>query len=418
MDITITPRRLRGTLEAPPSKSAAHRALICAALCREGESVLHGLSPSQDILATLGVLRALGAKIDLCGGTARVTGIISPPQGAACDCRESGSTLRFLLPVAGALGVNATFLGAGNLPQRPYSLLAGQMERHGAAFSRSSGMPFSVIGRLRPGWYELAGDVSSQYVSGLLFALPLLERGSDIALSTPLQSAGYVEMTVAALRRFGVDIEARPYGWHIPGRQRYHKREETIEADYSNAAFWLSAGALGSPVACAGLDPDSPQGDRAIVRLLQDFGATAGGDDPLSVQGGRLHACRIDASQVPDLVPILAVVAALSEGETLIENAGRLRIKECDRLAAMADCLTRLGAKVCEGPDYLRISGAPALRGGEVSGWGDHRIVMACAIAATRCEGPVTIRGAQAVEKSYPDFFTHYRNLGGKIDVL
>lgn len=418
MDITITPRRLRGTIEAPPSKSAAHRALICAALCGEGESVLHGLSPSQDILATLEVLRALGAKIDLQDGTARVTGIISPPKSAVCDCRESGSTLRFLLPVAGALGVNATFLGAGNLPRRPYSLLAGQMERHGVAFSRSSGMPFSIGGRLRPGWYELPGDVSSQYVSGLLFALPLLGRGSDIALSTPLQSAGYVEMTIAALRRFGIRIEERPYGWHVPGRQCYRPREEKIEADYSNAAFWLCAGALDSPVACAGLDPQSPQGDRAIIRLLQGFGARCEGGDPLSVQGGRLHGCRIDASQVPDLVPILAVVAALSEGETLIENAGRLRIKECDRLAAMADCLTRLGAKVCEGPDYLCITGSPTLRGGEVNGWGDHRIVMACAIAATRCESSVTILGAQAVEKSYPDFFHHYRELGGKINVL
>lgn len=442
MDLRISPSPLSGTVNAPPSKSAGHRALIGAALAG-GQSRLRSIGASEDIEATRRALTALGARIDGDAQEMQVEGI--PPVGARLadnaqeaspapevliDCGESGSTERFLLPIVCALGRRAVFSGRGQLPGRPIGPLARVMEEHGAQFSRTDSLPLTLSGHLRPGEYVLPGNVSSQYITGLLFALPLLCGESEIRLSSPLESAGYVEMTLEALFACGIRVSRLNDGFHIPGSQRYQPGERRIEGDYSGAAFWLTAGALGKEIRCHGLAPNSVQGDREIVRLLSKFGGSCRweGDCLLSsptpdVPEGRPRpqtpgSITIDASSIPDLVPILCVAAAGTKGITKIQNAARLRIKECDRLAAMAECLTRLGGQVEEHPDGLTIAGTGQLRGGEVDGYGDHRIVMSMAVASILCREPVIIRGAEAVAKSYPGFFEDFKKLGGKYDVL
>lgn len=425
MDIQIHPGKLRGEIAAPPSKSAAHRALICAALA-DGESRIGGVSFSQDIQATLGAVQALGAGVeaDEEAGNVVIRGIQAPfPADSASprriDCRESGSTLRFLLPLLPALGLEAEFTGKGRLPQRPIGVLADELIRHGAAFSQTEGLPCTVRGKLKPGRYLLPGNVSSQFFSGLLFALPLLGGDSEVFFTRPLESAGYVEMTLGALEESGVRASLTPEGLSIPGRQQYRPFRQAVEADYSNAAFWLCAAALGSPLSCSGLAARSRQPDRAVLAILEEMGAQAAFSDGVArITGDRLHAVEIDCSPIPDLVPVLAVTAACAEGTTVFQNARRLRLKECDRLHAVADGLTRLGAEAVEEEDRLLVRGGRPLRGGTVEGYNDHRIVMAMAIAATVCEGPVVISGAEAVEKSYPDFFQQFQQLGGSCHVL
>ncbi len=419
MDVQITPSPLHGTIRVPPSKSASHRAVICAALSR-GTCRIAPVSFSKDIEATLSCARALGAQIQRETDAVRITGIGNIPQAAALDCEESGSTLRFFLPIAAALGIPASFSGKGKLPDRPLEPLAAQMRAHGVCFSPAPALPFSISGRLAPGRFSLAGNVSSQFITGLLFALPLLEGDSEILLVSPLESAGYVEMTLEMLRHFGIRILPTEHGWTIPGGQAYRPADITVEADYSNAAFWLAAGALGDGLNVQGLREPSAQGDREILPLLRRFGAlVCPGENGIFVSDQSLRGIIIDAAQIPDLVPILAVLAAYSEGKTMIQNAGRLRLKECDRLAAVSDLLDRLGAQVEERPDSLVICGSPSLPGGvTVNGWGDHRIVMSAAVAALRCERPVTITGAQAVQKSYPSFFEDFQALGGICHVL
>lgn len=422
MQISVYPGRLQGEVCAPPSKSAAHRALLCAALAK-GESCLQNVAFSQDIRATAGAAQALGAEIkgDEAGGSLTIRGIGAPfleRDAAPCtiDCRESGSTLRFLLPLLPALGQTADFTGKGRLPERPIGILAEELIRHGAAFSATDGLPCTVSGKLQPGRYLLPGNVSSQFFSGLLFALPLLGGDSEVVFTRPLESAGYVQMTLQALKKSGVQAMLTKDKLSVPGRQQFSSFEGTVEGDFSNAAFWLCASALGSPLLCTGLSKDSLQPDRAVLGILEKMGAKvqfSGGAARLLP--GKLQGTRIDCAPIPDLFPVLAVTAAFAEGETVFYHAGRLRLKECDRLHAIADCLTRLGAKVEEKEEQLTVFGGRPLPGGQVEGYNDHRIVMAMAVAALFCEGPVTISSAQAVEKSYPDFFTEFERLGGSL---
>lgn len=419
MDIKIFPSSLCGTIQVPPSKSASHRALICAALS-DGTSRISPLCFSNDTKATLACACALGASIQAGENSAQITGIAEPPQKAVLDCGESGSTLRFFLPIAAALGVCATFTGHGRLPSRPLEPLLSQMAEHGVCCSRREGLPLTISGRLTPGRFSLAGNVSSQFITGLLFALPLLAGNSEILLTSPLESAGYVDMTLDMLARFGIRIFPTSNGWNVPGNQRCRAVDTPVEADYSNAAFWLAAGVLGPGLTVRGLSAHSCQGDRQILPLLRRFrGILCEETGDVFASGQPLRGISIDASQIPDLVPILAVVAAFSEGTTVISHAERLRLKECDRLAAISEVLSRLGADISQSPDSLTIRGKQTLTGGvTVDGWGDHRIVMAAAIAAMRCKQPVTITGAQAVQKSYPSFFEDYQRLGGICHVL
>lgn len=413
MDMVCCPAALKGSVEAPPSKSASHRAVICAALAK-GETVLANISFSQDIEATLNCVQALGAQVKRGDGWVKILGIRQVPAQAVLPCGESGSTLRFFIPIAGALGCKATFTGEGKLPSRPIAPLVEAMAPHGIVFDYQDTMPFSISGKMSGGEIRIAGDVSSQYLTGLLFAAPLMQEDSRILLTTRLASRPYVEMTLQMMGEFGIQIEPLPNGWRIPGGQAYQPKGYAVERDCSNAAFFLTAGAIGKePVTVMGLNPNTAQGDREIIRLLERFGAKVQQEKGrVTVSPGKLKGIPIDAEEIPDLVPILCAAASYAEGTTEIFHVGRLRLKESDRLSAMADCLERLGGKAEVKEDSILITGRP-LHGGTVSGYNDHRIVMSMAVAALGASGSVTIQGAQAVRKSYPNFFEHYKMLGG-----
>lgn len=420
MNIRITPAPLKGTVKIPPSKSAAHRALICAALAA-GESNISPVYPTEDLSATTRGCAALGAQISPDGLSLKVRGIVpgaAPPSPVEIDCGESGSTLRFLLPIAAAMGVPARFLGKGQLPYRPMEPLLTALQKQGITCKTTQGMP-EISGKLSAGVFSLPGNISSQYISGLLFALPLLAEGSEIRLTSPLESGSYVELTLSALAACGVRVQPMEYGWRIPGKQAYRPGAFAIEGDYSSAAFWLCAGALAGPVYASGLLELSLQGDRAILPLLKGFGAQAWWENECAITQRRaLSGMEIDASQIPDLVPVLAALAACSNGKTLIYGAERLRIKESDRLHAISVGLRQLGAMVAEFPDRLIITGQEELAGGKADACGDHRIAMALSIAAIRCKNPVVIAGAECVAKSYPTFWEDYQTLGGIIHGL
>ena len=417
MDMCIMPGPLQGRLTAPPSKSAAHRAVICAALAR-GRSRLGPIFPSDDILATMDAAGALGAVVSLAGQTMIVEGISDPPASARVNCGESGSTLRFLVPIAAAMGVKTLFTGRGKLPQRPLTPLTDALKGFNCRYLTGSEEILQTSGKLEAGRYTLPGDVSSQYISGLLFALPLLGKGSELRLSSPLQSKGYVDMTLQSLARSGIVIHPVEDGWDIPGGQRYSPYDHRVEGDYSNAAFWLCAGALSQPVTITGLTGDSLQGDMGVLDILERFGADVQRGETVRVGPAELYGIQIDATQIPDLVPILSVVAACAQGESVIYGAGRLRIKESDRLQSVTAGLKGLGADIREFPDRLVIQGTGALRGGKVDSFSDHRIAMSMTIAALRCREPVVISGAGCVDKSYSNFYTDFARLGGVCHVV
>lgn len=409
MDVQITPRHLSGTVTPPPSKSMAHRLLIAAAL-GSGISTVRGVAMSQDVEATLRCLTALGGHWrETTPGTLEITGIggrRSTPGTALphLDCGESGSTLRFFLPIALAVAGGGVFTGQGRLMARPQGPYLDLFREKGIFCEQTDGT-LTVRGTLEPGEYHLPGNVSSQFFTGLLFALPLLDGPSTIVPTTAVESWDYILMTLDALTGAGVTA-AEP---HTPGEafrvcpSAYQPFDRTVEADWSQAAFWYAAIALGSQLELTGLNAFSVQGDMAVVphflRLTQP------GDQ------------EIDVSGIPDLLPPLAVMAAVRSGTTRFVNAARLRMKESDRLETTAALLTTLGVSAQAGPDFLTVQGG-AITGGTVDGANDHRIVMAAAIAATASSSPVTIRGAEAVKKSYPDFWEVYQSLGGVIHVL
>lgn len=391
MDITITPGKLRGTIKAIPSKSQAHRMLICAAFA-DGETRLLCPDTNRDIQATADCLSALGARICRSPEGYLVEPVSLPPAQAILPCRDSGSTLRFLLPIAGALGVDATFLLEGRLAKRPLSPLWEEMERMGCRLSRPTENTLRCQGQLTPGDYTLDGGVSSQFITGLLLASALMPGVSRIQITGTLQSRPYVAMTQRAMARFGRSSE----GYVVAGGTPFHAPGTLeIEGDWSNAAFFLAAQALGNPVSVENLDPASPQGDRASDSILKQL------NTPLDVYAG----------DIPDLVPILAVAAAAKNGGTF-HQIQRLRLKESDRVASVIAMISALGGRAKAAADTLTVSGT-GLTGGTVDSANDHRIAMSAAIAATVCREPVTILGAECVEKSYPQFWAEYRRLGG-----
>lgn len=410
MDIKITPSALSGSIEGIASKSFAHRALICAALAK-GRSRIKINTTSQDIEATVSCLRSLGAEINICGSIYEITPIGTLPEKAVVDCRESGSTIRFLLPVICALGVESEIHGSGRLPERPLSPLKEELIRAGASISDS--FPLAVSGKIGRGEYTLRGDVSSQFVTGLLLALSVLEGESRINLLPPVESRPYIDITLDVLKIFGADIKEENNTFYINGGN-LNGCDYTVEADWSNAAFWLCSG-----VEVNELNPDSVQGDKAIIDVLESMGAviTRNGSS-FRADLSNLHGAEIDASQIPDAVPVIASVAATSNGRTVIYNAQRLRLKESDRLQTVTAMLTSLGADIAETDDGLIINGKQTLSGGETESFGDHRIAMAAAVASTKCKNDVIIRNAQAVNKSYPEFFNDFNSIGGKANVL
>lgn len=407
MDKRLNPAPIGGIIRAISSKSEAHRLFLCAALA-DRKTCISCADRSADIDATVRCLTALGA--GFADGAVQPVG--TPPRDAVLDCGESGSTLRFLLPVAAALGVRTTFVLHGRLAQRPLSPLWEELTAHGCALSRPTENTVLCEGRLHGGAFRIAGDVSSQFITGLLFALPLTGEESDVMLTSALESASYVALTLRALEAFGIRVEILKNGWHIPAGQCYHAPDAaTVGGDWSNAAFWLCAGAISRSVTVTGLDFGSAQGDRKICDLLARFGAqVTRAEDTCTVSPAPLRGCTIDASDIPDLVPPLAVVAASAQGVTEIHGAARLRIKESDRLSSVAETLRALGARVDILPDGLRIFGGP-LRGGEVTAQNDHRIAMMTALASSVCGGEILLHGAEAVEKSYPRFWADFDTL-------
>jgi 3-phosphoshikimate 1-carboxyvinyltransferase len=395
----------------------SHRALLAASLA-EGRTRVTNLVFSEDIEATCDVAGALGARFVRDGDTVTVRGVCPPraPSGPV-DCRESGSTLRFMIPIACLAGAPVEFRGRGELVTRPLTPYFDLFEKHGIRYVYEGRLPLTVDGKLEGGIYELPGNVSSQFVTGLLLALPTLDGDSEIRLTTKLESADYVDLTLQMMERFGVRAEAEGSDrYFVPGGQSYRAADYRVEGDYSQAAFWIAAGMLSGGLELTDLEENSRQGDKRILDIARSMGARlewSGGR--LLVRRDRPRAAIVDASQCPDLVPMVAALAAVAEGTTRIVNAGRVRIKESDRLKAMATELNKLGARVTEEPEGLVIEGVPRLSGGTVDGWNDHRIVMSLAVAAIAADGPVTIVGHEAVRKSYPHFFDDYRALGGAV---
>ena len=398
MTKTIPRSHLSGSIPAIASKSAAHRLYICAALA-DTPTVITCDGTSKDIEATKACLAAM-------------------KQGqTTLPCGESGSTLRFLLPVAAALGLEVEFQMEGRLPQRPLAPLDEQLQAHGVTLTRPQPDVLHVSGRLTHGDFILPGNVSSQYISGLLFALPLLEGESTLTVTGTVESAPYIAMTMDALRQFGIRPQVHHNVYTIAPAPYVSPGTAAVEGDWSNGAFWLSAGALSGPVTVTGLNPDSLQGDKAIVEYLARFGAkTEQTGSTVTVFPGALTAIDIDAASIPDLVPVLSVVAAAAKGTTRIFNAGRLRLKESDRIQTVISLLRSLGADAEETADGLLIHGGRSLSGGTVDSANDHRIAMAAAVAGTLC--PVTVTGAEAVQKSYPRFWEDYATLCTKASLV
>ena len=405
--VVIRPGKLAGAVTPPPSKSQAHRLIIAAALAR-GESRLENVDLSQDIRATLSCMEALGARWSLKDRTLAVQGFGGAAQLDGrlprFDCGESGSTLRFLIPIALAAAGGGVFTGHGRLMQRPQKPYFDLFRRKGIFWEQRDG-GLTVRGRLTPGEYALPGDVSSQFITGLLYALPLVEGESAVTLTTPLESRDYVSMTLQALDQFGVSVQETASGYRLSGPQAYVGTDGAVETDWSQAAFWYGTNLLGGQVEILNLNRSSAQGDMRVV--------------PYSRQLARPGDVELDVSQCPDLVPPLAAMAAVRTGECRLVNAARLRLKESDRLATVTQTLRTLGAAVEEGADSLTFHGLPALEvGAAVDCCNDHRIAMMAAVAACACRRPVTLLGAECVNKSYPGFWEDYRQLGGDLDVL
>lgn len=422
-----------GAVTLPPSKSVAHRALLAAALSG-GSCTVSPIDPSKDMLATLSAIRALGCQVAYSEEKKQVnfTQIECFSHVGQLDCIESGSTLRFLLPIAAAISGDWLLTGTGRLPQRPLTVYETLLPQHGVSYQPHSAeftLPLKISGKLTPGVFALPGNISSQFITGLLFALPLLNANSEIKLTTPLESVGYVDLTLAVLRDFGITVTKTADGWFVPGNQSYRAQNYHVEGDWSQAAFFLCMAALsptGEQVALHGLSEASLQGDKACVSIFERFGLQTKWENGILLaqnfnfkeEFGGLSAQTIDVSQIPDMVPALAVCAALSKGTTRLLGAGRLRLKESDRLAVMEHAINTLGGQCTTTADTMEIVGVPSFHGGTVLGQNDHRIVMAMAAAALRSTSPICVTDERSIEKSYPSFFEDFCSLGGQADVI
>lgn len=407
MDIEIIPGRPGGTVKAPVSKSFLHRAVICAVLAH-GTSRIYTDSLPDDAAATVGCVQAMGAEVSYNNGFLEIT---PPPvyeSRAVLNCRESGSTLRFLLPVCAALGIEAEFIRGDGLKRRPVSDVLIELSRHGI---KISGDPLKISGRLSAGRFTLPADISSQGVSGMLMALPL--TGGEVSIPGVINSEDYVNLTVGVMKHFGISL-TREANVFFTSEKRYRPVSVQAEGDWSGAAFFLAAGA-----GVTGLDLNSLQGDKIITDVLRDAGAKdLSGNGTFRFDTSSLHGFRLDAARYPDLVPVAAVLAATADGVTVISNTDRLRYKESDRVAALLSLLDAAGAQARYEDGKIIINGKPSLRGGEADSFNDHRIVMAAAVLSAKCDGSITIKNADAVNKSYPGFFRDFTSLGGKINVL
>lgn len=421
MNYTFFSNVTKEKVNAISSKSEAHRALICAALA-DGSTCVICNDTNEDIDATVRCLNSLGAKIERTTTDSgekcfNVTPIGEIPAYASFDCGESGSTLRFLLPIVAALGIECDIHMHGRLPNRPLSPLYELLTENGITLSPQGSNPLHISGKLKAGNYEIAGNISSQFISGLLFALPFADGDSTLTMTGKLESTPYITMTEQALECFCAQIRNDGNVFYIPkaksgvGLNRFTTPHVVlVGGDWSNAAFFLCAGAISKrAVTVCGLDLRSAQGDLAIINLLKRMGASLyKTGDGITVKKADLFGIDIDASQIPDLVPVISVVASVAMGTTCIYNASRLRLKESDRLASVCDMLTALGADIKQTEDGLIIHGKSRLIGGEVNSCNDHRIAMSAAVASLVCTNFVTVEGIEAINKSYPTFLSDF----------
>lgn len=424
MNIQCKKGMIGGTVNAIPSKSEIHRMLIAAAFS-DRETVINTGStkePSVDMLATADCLNEAGAKIKENKGSFHIkpvkrdeNGLIKTKNPPVFNCKESGSTLRFILPVMTAVCNNFKIDGSGRLPNRPLEDLLKALENGGVVFSKRQ-IPFTVKGPLKNGTFHLPGNVSSQYITGLLLALPLLKGDSEIILDTELESSPYIDITINVLNSFGIKIDKTNNGWFIKGGQKFHSPLESFaDGDWSNSAFFLVLGALSeNPVTVKGLNMDSCQGDKEIIDILKKAGADLKfSKDSVTVKKDRLKGQVISLKNIPDLLPILSILAAFSSEDTLFIDCERLRLKESDRIKAVSEMIINLGGIALVEGNNLKIKGTCGLTGGTINSFNDHRIVMAAAVAGAFTEKPVIIENAGAVNKSYPSFFKDFETLGG-----
>ncbi|QRN84704.1 3-phosphoshikimate 1-carboxyvinyltransferase [Clostridia bacterium] len=424
--VTLESSTIKGTVDIPPSKSLSHRALVAASLA-QGTSRISNLILSEDILATIDAMRKIGAEIRLeeegnrfvawvKGASSNLS--LGRKDNVTFDCRESGSTIRFIIPLSLHFAKEAKFTGKGKLVERPQSVYTELFDEKNIEYSYSNKrLPLTVRGKWQPGTYTLRGNVSSQFITGLLFTLPLLAEDSVLELSTELESKGYVDLTLEMLSYYGIQIENRGSFFIIPGNQTYQARNYVVEGDYSQSIFFLLAGILGGELNIEGLAEKSSQGDAVVMRLMREMEADVRiqADKSIQVKKSRPKGIAIDCNEFPDLVPALAVLLAFALGKSHLTNLGRLKIKESDRLEAVYQNLKALGADVERGEDDLTIIGKEHLSGGLVSGWNDHRMVMSMAMAVLGCEKRLTVTDPDSVSKSYPEFWQDYQMLGGKI---
>ena len=427
MKIKIKPGNLKGTIEIPPSKSYSHRAVIAAALAENGKkSKIDNLKFSVDIITTTDIMENWGAKIkrfesalEIIGNDGKVV-----PKDKYVQCNESGSTIRFLIPIGITDENELVFDGKGKLVDRPLDSYYRIFDKQGIFYKNENGkLPLTVNGKLKAGNYEIDGNISSQFITGLLYALPLLDGDSKLTINKNLESKGYVDLTLEILKLAGIEIMNNDYkSFDIRGNQTYKPFDYTVEGDYSQVAFWIVAGIISAnkdnEIKCLHVNKNSLQGDREIIEIAQRMGAKLEiSDDYVIVKPSKTKGTVIDISQCPDIGPILTVLGALSEGETRIINGERLRIKESDRITSIKTELNKLGANVTEEGDSLIIQGVENFNGGvTVNSWNDHRIAMSLAIASTRCEKEIILEEAESVRKSYPHFWDDFVKMGGEIE--
>lgn len=412
--IKILSKKIGGDLRVPPSKSDSHRALISASLCR-ADSTVSNLIFSEDIKATINALRAFGVELDEQEDSVSIKPKPLVAPQTEVDCNESGSTLRFMIPMSLLVDGKTTFTGRNRLVERPIDDFLHIFDAKQVEYRYDGKLPLTVVGKAIDGSVSLSGNVSSQYYSGLFFILPLMEHDTEVIVEGELESKGYVDMTLNTLKKHNIEVINEDYKrFIIKGNQEYETTDYVVEGDYSNAAFWIVAGQISDEIRLKGLHKESLQRDSQVIDVINEMkGGLNWEGDMLISTPTRTHGTTIDASEIPDIIPILCVLASVSEGQTRVINGQRLRIKESDRIKSTVSELSKLGADIIETEDGMIINGVSKLKGGSVSSWNDHRIAMAMAIASTVCEQPVIIDGAEAVKKSYPHFYDDFARLGG-----
>lgn len=420
MDVLITPSPLKGTIKVPASKSILHRAIIAASISN-GTSIIRNINYSDDILRTIEAMKSLGVTFISENDTLTIVGNDAfELSNNLIDCHESGSTLRFLIPLLSLANEAVTFTGRESLMKRPLALYKSIFTKHKSTFKHNKNNVF-IEGALRPGKYVVPGNISSQFITGLMLTLPLLSRSSTIIVTEKFESKPYVDLTIDVLSKFGITIEEGDNNtYYIKGRQSYVATDVTIEGDYSQAAFFMAMGLFNEEINVLNLDHNSKQGDKEIVTIIKDFGGNI-----TDIEGGyqvtrsELTATIVDIEQCPDLGPISTAIACLADGTTDVKNAGRLRIKESDRLEAIQTAMNELGGFVLSDADTLTIGGKPKLDGdGDVDSFKDHRIVMSVVSISTMCKKPFIIRDADSINKSYPSFFDDFISLGGNVKYI